>query len=77
MFTYSYRRRDDVVGLGFGWDDIWGGVREDQYSTELFWNVQIASNLEITPSVQWLKNPAFNPDDDEIWVFGLRWRLTL
>ena len=29
------------------------------------------------PSVQWLVNPAYNPDDDQIWVFSVRWRLTL
>ena len=76
---FHYRRRDDAIGLGAAVEDVWGALRPDdpQVSCELFWNIQIAANLEITPSVQYLHNPAFNLSDDEIWVFGLRWRLTL
>jgi porin len=31
--------------------------------------------LAVTPNVQFLINPALNPDEDNIWVFGLRARL--
>jgi len=32
---------------------------------------------EITELVEYLKNPALNPHDDSVWVFGLRARLAL
>jgi porin len=38
--------------------------------------VQLAQNLAITPDVQLIINPANNPDEDLIAVFGLRVSLT-
>ena len=43
----------------------------DQYS------VQFAQNLAIAPSLQLLIDPALNPMEDRIWLFGLRMRLSL
>jgi len=40
-------------------------------------NSQDETKLAITPSVQMLKDPALNPVDDTIWVWSLRFRLTL
>ena len=45
-------------------------------STAEDWAI-IAPQLAITPDVQLLINPALNPDEDQIWVFGLRARLAL
>ena len=54
----------------------WGKPSEsgldDQFIAELFYRLQVAQNLGITPDVQLLINPALNPDEDLIWVFGLR-----
>jgi porin len=37
--------------------------------------VQLAQNLAITPDVQLIIDPALNPDEDVLWIFGLRARL--
>jgi porin len=37
--------------------------------------VQLFDRLAITPDVQVIKNPAANPDEDLIWIAGLRARL--
>jgi len=37
----------------------------------------VAQNLAITPDVQLIINPALNPNENVLWVFGLRARLTL
>jgi len=39
--------------------------------------LQLTQNLAITPDVQLIINPALNPDESSIWVFGLRARLAL
>ncbi len=49
---------------------------DDQYTAELFYRLQLAQNLAITPDVQLLINPALNPNEDVIWLFGLRARLS-
>jgi len=77
MLQYSFNLDADAFGIGVGWDDVWGASRDDQISAELFLRAQLAQNFALTPSIQYLKNPAFSPGDDEAWLFGLRLRLTL
>jgi porin len=48
---------------------------DDQYTAELFYRLQLTQNLAITPDVQLIIDPALNPDEDNIWVFGLRRRM--
>ena len=47
------------------------------FRSEFFYRVQFAQNLAITPSLQLLKDPALNPVHDTVWVWGIRFRLTL
>jgi porin len=44
---------------------------------ELFWRWQLGSQLAVTPDLQLLINPANNPEESSIWVFGVRGRLAL
>jgi carbohydrate-selective porin OprB len=67
----------DLLGLGTNWGDPSDDDMRDQVSTELFYRFQFSQNLALTPSVQWLVDPAQNPEEDQVWVFGLRARLTL
>jgi porin len=73
---YRFFKRD-LLGIGFNWSDPSNDALRDQYSSELFYRFQFAQNLAFTPSVQWLVDPALNPEEDSLWVFGLRMRLTL
>ncbi len=74
---YYFARRTDLIGLGLNWGEPPDGSLNDQYTGELFYRFQFAQNFAITPSVQMLVDPALNPDDDQIWIFGLRARFTL
>ena len=67
----------DLLGLGFNWGDPSDDELRDQYSTEVFYRFQLAENLALTPSIQWLVDPANNPDEDQIWISGLRARVSL
>jgi porin len=48
---------------------------DDQYALEAYYRLQVSRELSITPSVQLLIDPALNPDEDSLWVYGLRARL--
>jgi porin len=67
--------------LGFGVnrgepnDALFGADLDDQYAAEVYYRWQLADEIAITPSVQLLIDPALNPEDDTVWVFGLRARL--
>ncbi len=71
------RERSDLIGLGVSWGAPSTSGLSDQYSAELFYRVQLSPNFAITPDLQILVNPANNPFDDTVVVFGVRGRLTL
>ncbi len=74
---YYFASRSDLVGLGVNWGKPSDNSLDEQITGELFYRLQLAQNLAITPSVQLIIGPALNPDENVIAVFGLRLRLTL
>ena len=44
---------------------------------ELFYRLQFSPNFVVTPDIQFLVDPALNPEEDTLWVFGVRARLAL
>jgi porin len=73
------RGDDNVIGLGLNWrppnGDLFKAARDDQYTVEAYARLKVLLRLAVTPDIQLIKNPASNPDDDLIWVAGLRARL--
>lgn len=72
--------RRGVVGGTLNWgrpnETSFGDV-DDQFTTELFWRYQLTKELAVTPTVQYIRSPALNPNTDNLWTFGLRIRLAL
>ena len=66
-----------MLGVAIDHGDLPDDALGSQTTIEGFWRFQFAQNLAITPSVQLLLDPALNPVDDKVWVYGLRVRLTL
>lgn len=50
---------------------------DDQLTAEVFYRFMLSKHFAITPDLQYIKDPALNPDDDSIWIAGVRARLTL
>lgn len=71
----------NLLGFGANWgkpnEAVFGSGLDDQYAFELFYRLQVTKELAITPDIQFLINPALNPDENNIWVFGLRARFAL
>lgn len=67
----------DLLGVAGNWGRPADSTLSDQYTGELFYRVQLAQNLQLTPSVQLLVDPALNPDADQIWIGSVRARFTL
>ena len=69
-----------VIGLGFNWgkpnQTSFDGA-DDQYTTELFWRYQLTSEVAVTPSIQYIKDPALNQEENSLWAYGLRVRVAL
>lgn len=73
---YHLREKSDVIGLGLSWGKPAESALDDQVTGELFYRLRLARNLAVTPNFQLIGNPANNPDEDLIALFGLRLRLT-
>lgn len=71
----------DLLGIAFNWgepnESTFVPGLNDQYTAELFYRFQLTEQFAITPDLQLLIDPALNPVEDQIWVFGLRARLAL
>ena len=69
------------LGFGANWgqpnDALFGTDLDDQYALEAYFRWQLSKEIALTPCVQLLIDPALNPDDDSIWVTGVRARVAL
>jgi len=71
------RQWSDVFGVGLNWGQPPDRDLSDQWTAEIFYRLQLSQNLQLTPSLQFLKDPALNPEHSSIWIAGLRMRLNL
>ena len=76
-FLRKFRRNADLLGVSVNWGDPPDSSLDSQTTGEFFYRLQFSQNLAITPSIQLLREPALNPDEDTIWVWSLRIRLTM
>jgi len=71
----------DLLGFGLNWSrpnsDTFGEQLRDQYTLEVFQQWQITERLQVTPSLQLIKDAAHNPEEDFTAVFGLRGRYAI
>lgn len=75
--TYIVPSRSDMVGLGMSWSEPSNKKLDAQTCYELFYRVQLSPRLAITPSLQYIDDPALpSAQDDHLWFYGLRGRLT-
>lgn len=70
----KYRDRD-MAGIGVSWGSPSSEGFDDQWTGELFYKIQLA-NFAITPSIQLISNPVHHPDEDVLFVGGVRARIT-
>lgn len=67
----------DVFGLAVNYSEPFDDRLREQTTMETFLKIKLAQNMAVTPSFQWLINPAINPQHDHIEIIGLRFRVTL
>lgn len=78
---YYTQQKSGLLAVGLSWgepsEQSFGTELEDQYTVEIFYRMQLLQNVTITPDIQLIVDPALNPEEDVIAVFGLRGGLTL
>lgn len=83
--NFSCRREHDAIGFAYGCaflskdytdfvaaDPADGFETANEHHIEFYYRVHINKYIQITPDIQWVKNPAGNKEIGSAWVFGLR-----
>lgn len=70
-------RNYDMLGTSVSWNEPNIDGVKDQYTAEVFYRFNLSAHFEVTPSAQFIKNPTFNPNQEDLFYFGLRGRVTL
>ncbi len=73
---YYVNQTRDLFGVGLNWADPSDESLRDQTTAEVFYRVQLAQSIAITPSIQYFKDPALYTAESSMWLFGLRTRFT-
>lgn len=75
--SHIWKAYFDVFGLAVNYSQPENQQLRDQTTFETFLKIQLAQNIAITPSFQWLINPALNTQHDHVEIVGFRLRITL
>lgn len=70
-----------LLGAAYSWGQVneatFAEGLKDQHLMEVFYRIQLSSQLAITPDIQYIINPALNDPQSSIFLWGLRGRLSL
>ena len=71
----------NLLGAAIGWGEVnetsWMSGLDDQITMELFYRIQLSTRIVLTPDLQYVINPAINPDASSIFIWGIRARLAM
>jgi porin len=67
----------DVLGLGGAWGRPSDHALDDQFAFEAFYRLQVSPDNQLTIGYQVIIHPTFEPGDEVVGVFELRWRITI
>jgi porin len=73
IFGQSY----DRIGIGYTWSDPADHELDDQSTIDAYYRVQVTPEIQVGPTFQFIFDPARNPDEDTVYVWGIRARFAL
>ncbi len=75
-FGHYMSDTSDLLGFGINWSDPTDEALREQVTAELFYRIQIAKSIALTPDIQYFKDPALYPTESSMVQLGLRARFT-
>lgn len=71
------------LGFAVNWSNVNDNLEgaylvgdSSQFTTEIYYNVQVNEFIQITPDIEYIKDPAFSTESSS-WVFGIRARVVI
>ena len=69
-----FGQSNDRIGIGLTWSRPAASALDDQGALDAFYRVQVTPRIAVTPMLQLIIDPVRNPDEDAVWVLGVRSR---
>ena len=70
---------DGLLGAAVNWgrpnEDTFGPDLDDQLALEVFYRASLGERFAVTVDLQYIQDPAINPFESSIWMFGFRGRV--
>jgi hypothetical protein len=63
------------VAFVVSWGEPLADISRDQSGLEVYWKILVTPDLWLTPGVQYVANPTFNPEIDRIWIPQIKFSL--
>ena len=64
-------------GVGLTWSDPSDSSLDNQGTLDAYCRIQLTEEIAISPTLQFIIDPVRNPDEDEIFVLGIRTRIAI
>ncbi|MCC4781629.1 carbohydrate porin [Vibrio lentus] len=84
MGYFGLGKPTNNLGVAVNWAEVNGDSFEadakaisggtEQWTAEIYYNMQFGDHLQVTPDIQYIKDPAFS-SESSAWVFGIRARV--
>jgi porin len=69
-----FGQSNDRIGIGVTWSRPTDSALDDQGALDMYYRIQLTPEIAISPTLHLVFDPVRNPDEDEIFVWGLRTR---
>ena len=80
-FAYQTTEKGSLLGVSLGWGEVnetsFAPDLDNQITAEVFYKINFSNRFAITPDLQYLINPALNPNTNSIFIAGIRGRIVL
>jgi len=72
-----FGQMNDRIGVGVTWSDPIDRTLDDQTTVDAYYRVQVTPEIQMGPTLELIFDPARNPDEDRIAIWGFRTRIAL
>jgi porin len=72
-----FGQANDRIGVGYTWTDPANHDLDDQSQIDTYYRLQVTPEIQIGPTFQVIFDPVRNPEEDTVYVWGIRTRIEL
>ena len=70
-----FGQANDRIGVGYTWSDPANHELDNQKQIDSYYRVQVTPEIQVGPTFQLIFDPVRNPEEDTVYVWGIRTRI--